>query len=105
MDLWPSQDLAKKCFVVAIYTTTAVKWLQTALNAVNHNGKDYPDLTVDGIFGSKTLTAMNSCQNLANVLELVRAQQDTYYLNLAENNPATYEQFLNGWINRVRDEG
>lgn len=105
MDAWQSQDLAKKCFVIAvnIYTTTAIKWLQTALNALNHNGKDYPDLTVDGVFGAKTLSAMNSCQNLANVLELVRAQQDSYYLNITMSNPAN-EKFINGWINRVRDE-
>lgn len=40
---------------VNVGSRTALKWLQGALNALNRGGKDYPDLTIDGVVGDKTM--------------------------------------------------
>lgn len=105
MDKFPSQDLAKKIFSISVNMgkSIAIMFLQRALNVLNHNGKDYPNITIDGIFGTQTLSNVLKC-NVTNVLDVVKSLQGARYVALSESN-SKLQDFTNGWINRMRDEG
>ncbi|WP_370171278.1 glycoside hydrolase family 108 protein [Sphingobium abikonense] len=84
------------------------RWLQIALNSLNRQGRDYPELKVDGRAGAKTMAAFAALQKLRGrpeacrmVLKLMDAQQAAHYLRLTEGN-STFETFMPGWItNRI----
>lgn len=86
---------------------TATGFLQRALNALNRNQKDYPDLQVDRMLGAKTLGALRSFVALRGkagekvLLTAIETLQGERYLALAESRPAN-EAFLYGWLaNRI----
>ena len=86
---------------------TATGFLQRALNALNRNQKDYPDLKVDRTIGAKTLAALRAFMALRGkagekvLLKAIEALQGERYLALAESRPAN-EAFLYGWLaNRI----
>lgn len=78
-------------------------WLQRALNALNRQQADYPDVPVDGVYGDKTLAALEQFlfkrgyRGELVLLGLLNALQTTFYLSLAEAK-ATQEDFLFGWV-------
>ena len=85
-------------------------WLQTALNALNRQGKDYPDVKIDCRVGKATLAAydalaakrgpVKACELL---LKLMDAQQGAEYLRLSAANPKL-ETFTVGWAdNRLEN--
>ena len=82
--------------------------LQRALNLLNNQGKaGFPDLEVDGVYGSETLGALKTYLSkrgkegekvLVRVLNIMQGQR---YIEICERNPKQ-EQFFYGWIaNRV----
>ncbi|MCU4429144.1 glycoside hydrolase family 108 protein [Acinetobacter pittii] len=82
--------------------------LQRALNLLNNQGKGgWPDLAVDGIYGSATLGALkiflakrrkDGEKVMLKVLNIMQGQR---YIEICERNP-TQEQFFYGWIsNRI----
>lgn len=82
--------------------------LQRALNLLNNQGKGgWPDLVVDGVYGSATLNALKTYMAkrgkegekvLIRVLNIMQGQR---YIEICERNP-TQEQFFYGWIsNRI----
>jgi len=86
---------------------TASSWLQTALNVLNREGKDYPDLLVDGDIGGKTLAALQTFIRLRKLegeivlLKILNTLQGAYYVNLATQRKKD-EAFIFGWFrNRV----
>ncbi|MEJ7927842.1 glycosyl hydrolase 108 family protein [Sphingobium sp. AN641] len=86
---------------------TATGMLQRALNALNRNQKDYPDLIVDRALGGKTLSALAAFMALRGkagetvLLKAIEAMQGERYIALAEQRPAN-EAFLYGWLaNRI----
>ncbi|KMS57141.1 glycoside hydrolase family 108 protein [Sphingobium cupriresistens] len=86
---------------------TAGRFLQRALNVLNRQQKDYPDLIVDGACGEKTRAALKGYVAVRGAAggEVLRkaldALQGARYIEIAEANP-TQEAFLYGWIaNRV----
>ncbi len=102
-------DIAAELFDSAVNmgAATATGFLQRALNALNRNQKDYPDLKVDRVIGAKTLAALNAFMALRGkagekvLLKAIQALQGERYLALAESRPAN-EAFLYGWLaNRV----
>lgn len=84
--------------------STAIGFLQRALNALNRNGADYPDIAVDHIIGPNTLVALEAFlvkrgPPAEGVLtKAIDALQGAHYVRLAEARPAQ-EAFLYGWIN------
>ena len=85
----------------------AARFLQRALNALNRNEKDYPDMTVDGALGPVTLAALGAFLDHRGAAgetvlsKAVEALQGERYLALAERRPAN-EAFLYGWLaNRI----
>lgn len=88
-------------------TKVASGFLQRALNALNREGNDYPDVPVDGDVGPLTLAALRGYKarrGAAGETVLMRAiegLQAERYMTLAEQRPAN-EAFLYGWLaNRV----
>ncbi|QGP79840.1 glycoside hydrolase family 108 protein [Sphingobium sp. CAP-1] len=86
---------------------TATGFLQRALNALNRNQKDYPDLKVDRVIGARTLAALRAYQALRGsaggkvLMHALQALQGEEYIALAEGRPAN-EAFLYGWLaNRI----
>ena len=98
-------DIAAELFDSAVNMGpgTATGFLQRALNALNRNQKDYPDLKVDRTIGAKTLAALRAFMALRGkagekvLLKAIEALQGERYLALAESRPAN-EAFLYGWL-------
>ncbi|ETI64781.1 hypothetical protein C100_05910 [Sphingobium sp. C100] len=103
---WP---VAAELFDTAINmgVATATGFLQRALNALNRNQKDYPDLKLDRLLGARTLAALRAFRALRGdagdtvLLKAIEALQGERYIALAEGRPAN-EAFLYGWLaNRI----
>ncbi len=82
-------------------------WLQRILNGLNRQGKDYPDLKVDGQVGPGTLAALRAllakrgAAGERAVLRALNCLQGARYIEITEARPAN-EDFLFGWLdNRV----
>jgi lysozyme family protein len=84
-------------------TGVAAGFLQRSLNALNRNGRDYADLTVDRQIGAKTLAALAAFLKLRGpggetvLLKAMEALQGERYIDLAERRPGN-EAFLYGWL-------
>jgi len=85
----------------------AGRFLQRALNVFNKGGTLYPDLTVDGKPGARTVAALRSFLLLrgkdgeAVMLKALNCLQGARYIELAEGREKD-EAFVYGWIaNRV----
>jgi lysozyme family protein len=92
-------------------TGTAAAFLQRALNALNREAKDYPDLAVDRSIGPATLAALDAFLKKRGsgaegvLLKAVEALQGAHYLNIAEARPSQ-EAFVYGWLaNRIGSHG
>jgi lysozyme family protein len=102
-----SPDIAEEMFEEAVNmgVGTAGKFLQRALTALNRNGVDYPDLTVDGVIGPMTIAALKAyltkrgMDGAAVMLHALNAQQACRYIEIVESRPAS-ENFLYGWISK-----
>lgn len=102
-------EIAAELFDTAVNMgpATATAFLQRALNGLNRNQKDYPDIKVDRIAGARTLSALGAFLKLRGksgkkvLLKAIEALQGERYLSLAEKRPAN-EAFLYGWLaNRI----
>lgn len=98
-------ELAAELFDTGINMgpATATGFLQRALNALNRNGQDFPDIKVDRKIGPQTIGALQQFlkKRGANgervILKAVEALQGERYISLAESRPAN-EAFLYGWL-------
>ncbi|QDP59433.1 MAG: putative glycosyl hydrolase [Prokaryotic dsDNA virus sp.] len=87
-------------------TPTAVKMLQRCLNGLNRQERDYPDIVVDGVMGSRTkasltyfLESRGSQEGEKILFNLLNSVQGEYYLSLVEDNQKN-EHFLYGWLRK-----
>ena len=87
--------------------TVASGFLQCALNALNREGSDYPDVRVDSRIGPRTLGALEGFIKRRGragetvLLKALEALQGERYIALAERRPEN-EAFLYGWLaNRI----
>ncbi|MFK5855381.1 MAG: glycosyl hydrolase 108 family protein [Bacteroidota bacterium] len=91
---------------------TSVKYLQQALNKLNRNQKDYPDITVDGGIGFITESAYTSLmkterfgsRNIEKLEKWLLKWLNYYQLkryDLITNNDLTQEKFIPGWTERT----
>lgn len=84
-------------------TGTAIIFLQRALNALNRQGKDYPDIMVDGGAGPGTAAALkayvqkNGSTAEATMLKALNCLQGARYIELSEGRGQN-ETFTNGWL-------
>ncbi|MGW9122970.1 putative peptidoglycan-binding domain-containing protein [Streptomyces sp. NPDC055663] len=86
---------------------TAAKFLQRVLNVLNRQQADYPDMTVDGAIGPKTVTAFTTfmgkrkAEGETALLKAFSSLQGARYIELAENREQN-EVFVFSWlVNRV----
>lgn len=100
--------LADKIFDLSVNCgrIRAGKWLQTALNALNRQQKDFKDISVDGGIGSGTIGALNSfikVRGKNNALSTIQmaliGQQANHYISISITNPDN-EEFVYGWLQR-----
>jgi lysozyme family protein len=81
----------------------AGEFLQYALNALNRQQKDYPDIKVDGDVGPTTVRTTKAFLDLRGkegekvLLKALDAQQGARYLQISQSRPAN-EDFVFGWI-------
>ncbi|MDO7834415.1 glycosyl hydrolase 108 family protein [Sphingobium sp. HBC34] len=100
-----NETIAAELFDTAVNmgVGTATGFLQRALNALNRNQRDYPDLKLDRRIGARTLAALRAFHALrgpaggAILLQALQALQGEHYIALAESRPAN-EAFLYGWL-------
>lgn len=84
------------------------KFFQRSLNALNRQQRDYPDVTVDGAIGPRTVAAMRgffkargAAKAESVLLKALNCLQGARYIELTEARPAN-EDFTFGWLdNRV----
>lgn len=86
--------------------SVAGAFLQRTLNALNRQGRDYPDLLVDGRPGPVTASALRALLRQRGagagnvVVKYLDALQGARYIELAEARPLN-EDFVYGWAKRV----
>lgn len=90
-----------------MWSGAAGKFLQRALNALNREGLDYSDLSVDGNIGPKTVAAFQAFLNKRGalgevvMLRCLNFQQGADYLRQCTETNGK-EEFFYGWVlNRV----
>lgn len=99
--------LAEELFDTGINmgTGTATHFLQRALNALNRNAADYPDIPTDRRIGPATLNALKAFQAKRGksaegvLVKAVEVLQGGRYLTVAETNPSQ-EAFFYGWLHQ-----
>ncbi len=76
------------------------RWFQLALNSLNRDGKDYPQITVDGKVGPGTIGAYRSLEKARGkvkacelMIKLLDGQQASYYMSLTN-----LKTFTPGWV-------
>ena len=104
-DRIPDQALADELLdqAVNLGVHRAVDHLQRALNALNNEGKRWPDMVRDGKLGPGTLAAIDACRTygyLPALMAALKGQQAVYYLERMEARGAN-ERFAGGWLGRV----
>lgn len=102
LDLIENQQIAEELYDTGVNmgTVTAARFLQKSLNILNRQGKDYPDIVVDGKIGPETIRLLNGHKQPAKVLKVLNLYQGAHYLTITEANPVN-EKYLNGWIERT----
>lgn len=104
-----SQSIAHELFDTCVNMGAGVagRFLQRALNALNREQRDYPDLTVDGLVGPASVSALRACLTRRGasaevvILRVLNALQGAFYIDLAERRQKD-ERFVFGWfLNRV----
>lgn len=87
--------------------STAGRFLQASLNVLNRQGKDYKDLTEDGVIGNSTLNALRAYLDSRKkdgeivLLRMLNCLQGARYVELVRRREKD-ETFIFGWfLNRI----
>ncbi len=101
----PNQAIANELFDTSVNMgiSRAVKFLQTGLNVLNRNQKNYPDIVEDGKFGPNTLKTLRSYlkkDKPSYLLKVMNILQGEHYLTYMRKSPIQ-ERFARGWLSRV----
>jgi len=75
------------------------RFLQEALNLMNRNGRDFPNLEVDGKIGPITITAYRKVDDKI-LLKVLNGLQFMRYVWICRERP-DQEKYFNGWMKRV----
>lgn len=102
-----AQVIADELFDMAVNMGAhrAVKFLQGALNLLNRNQQNYPDIIEDGVFGPSTLDTLNRYLSLekgnpAVLLKIMNTLQGMHYVNYMREHPEQ-ERYARGWLKRT----
>jgi len=103
LDEVKSQKVAEEVFDCGVNcgVTSAVRFLQRALNVLNKRGVLWQDVVRDGVMGPKTLEAVNIATNKhyneQALLILLAVLRGEYYVRIAEKRDQN-EEFMLGWV-------
>lgn len=105
LDEIESQMIATEMFDTGVNmgVRRAVKFLQEALNYLNRNEQNYPDLVVDGVIGPVTFAALNyimANDDVDILMTIMNVLQGKHYLDYMTKSP-TQEKYARGWFKRV----
>lgn len=102
LDQVKSQPIANELFDTGVNMGVGIasRFLQRALNMTNRNQALYRDVSVDGIVGPATLTAVNNHPAPQLVYKVLNVLQGARYVEILERAPAQ-EIFANSWFSRV----
>lgn len=97
--------VAEKMFDIGVNMgpRIATQFLQRSLNALNHQGRHYGDLTVDGDCGPLTIQNLAAYRRQRGeegetvLLRAINCLQGARYIGIAESRPAN-EAFVYGWL-------
>jgi len=82
----------------------AVRFLQSSLNLLNRNQRDYRDLIIDGWFGDKSLSTLDTLlkkdRRSDALVKMMNIQQGARYVEIMARD-ASQERFARGWIKRA----
>lgn len=84
-------------------THRAAKFLQRSLNVLNNKATQWPDLTIDGQLGDKTIQALKKYLFIRGIdgevvlFRMLNALQGAFYVELAERREKD-ETFIYGWF-------
>ena len=94
-------EIALELFDTGVNTgkETAAMILQRALNLMNRDQKNYPDMAVDGAIGPVTLGAYRKVDDRI-LLKVLNGLQFMRYVEICERKPSQ-EKYFNGWMKRV----
>lgn len=98
------ERIAERLFDIGVNAGqgVGVTFLQRALNSLNRQGRDFPDLTVDGAIGKVTLSAMRAFiekrgkDGRTTLFFMIASQHSVHYIQVSESRPAN-EEFQFGW--------
>lgn len=101
-----SMQVAQEVFDTAVNMgkSRAGKFLQQTINAFNRAGRDYSNISEDGIIGPATIAALQECLKVTNEMTVVTALnvlQGDYYLDIMRRDEGQ-ERFARGWFERVK---
>lgn len=102
----PDQALANELYDTAVNmgVRRSVRFLQSSLNLLNRNQRDYADLVVDGWFGGKTLNTLSVLlrkdRGSDALVKMMNIQQGARYVEIMAGD-ARQERFARGWIKRA----
>lgn len=97
--------LAAELFDTGINMGTSVpgQFLQRVLNVMNRQGRDYPDIPVDGRIGTMTIASLRAFLSVRGdpgeevLIKACEALQGARYIGIAEN-ADSQEAFVYGWV-------
>ena len=108
-DFWKElhlDDILKYKIALELFDTgvnmgqgTAGEFLQEALNLMNRDQRNFPDLAVDGIVGPVTMVAYRKVDDRI-LLKVLNGLQFRRYADICERKPSQ-EKYFNGWMKRV----
>lgn len=93
--------LAEELFDTGVNMGTGIarKFLQEALNLMNRNARNFPDLVVDGIIGPATISAYKKVDDRV-LVKVLNGLQFCRYKLICERD-SSQEKYFNGWMKRV----
>ena len=98
LDQIKDDSIAIKAFDIAVNmgTGTAIRLLQKAYNILNQE-----TITVDGIVGPQTLSAINNYKHKKDLFHLLNVLQARRYIKIVENDESQ-KRFIRGWLKRTQ---
>ncbi len=100
-----NSKIAKEVFEQAVNLPTINYKERNVLKANVHLQKAYnlasrkKEITVDGLIGPQTLKAINSCNRVVPLFNLLNGMQARHYLEIVEKNDKL-KDFIVGWFNK-----
>lgn len=110
-DRFQGDEVADQAVANELYDTgvnmgvrRAVRFLQSSLNLLNRNQRDYEDLIIDGWFGGKSLETLSKLlkkdRRSDALVKMMNIQQGARYVEIMARD-SSQERFARGWIKRA----